>query len=80
MIIIIVTYSSFCLLAGLFKPSRVNVSCTAVLNQGNETYEWWSLIHDGNYVVQPNVTGQLEMIIYSERVAKQLFSAISGIG
>ena len=62
------------------------MTCTAVLNRTNDTYanesftEWWSLTQDGNYVVQPENSGQLEMIIYSERVAPQIFGLISGIG
>ena len=66
---------------GLFNPKYVSVSCTANLTMSsNESVEWWSLTQDGNYVVAPQTHGQLEMIIYSERVAPQLFSLISGIG
>ncbi len=42
--------------------------------------EWWSLSQNSHYVVAPPTDGQLEMIIYSERVAPQIFSFISGLG
>ena len=58
-----------------------NVSCTAILNRTNDTsVEWWSLSQDDDYIVDPMIYGQLEMIIYSEKVAPQIFSIISGFG
>ena len=70
-----------CCLTGLVKVNRFNASCTAVLTRDKDTQaEWWTLTQDGNYVIDPKIFGQLEMIIYSERVAPQIFSLITGIG
>ena len=62
-----------------------SVSCSLIRNETNisgeiRDKEWWSLNQSSTYVVAPPTEGQLEMIIYSERVAPQIFSFISGIG
>lgn len=59
-----------------------NVSCALALDNTSDSgvVEWWSLNQSSLYVVTPPTDGQLEMIIYSERVAPQIFSFLSGIG
>ena len=60
-----------------------NVSCNLTRNKTNGSevgVEWWSLNQSSQYVVAPPTNGQLEMIIYSERVAPQIFSFLSGLG
>ena len=61
-----------------------NVSCSLTRNETNVSsevgVEWWSLNQSSEYVVAPPTDGQLEMIIYSERVAPQIFSFLSGLG
>ena len=67
------------------KGVSPSVSCSLIRNETNTSSEvvdkeWWSLNQSSHYVVAPPTDGQLEMIIYSERVAPQIFSFISGIG
>ena len=61
-----------------------NVSCSLTRNETNANSEagvkeWWSLNQSSHYVVAPPTDGQLEVIIFSERVALQIFSFINEI-
>lgn len=57
----------------------VNVSCIARLNM-TDGAEWWTLTQNSRYVLSNEPPGSLEMIVYSERIAQPIFSAITGFG
>ena len=60
-----------------------NVSCVARLNvlSGTDGEEWWTLIQNNTHVLPGNASrSDLEMIIYSDRIAPPVFSAIAGFG
>lgn len=42
--------------------------------------EWWTLTQNSSYVLSNEPPGSLEMIVYSERIAQPIFSAIAGFG
>lgn len=56
-----------------------NVSCIARLNM-TDGAEWWTLTQNSSYVLSNEPPGSLEMIVYSERIAQPIFSAIAGFG
>jgi len=56
-----------------------NVSCVARLNMTDRA-EWWTLTQNSRYVLSNEPPGSLEMIVYSERIAQPIFSAITGFG
>jgi len=56
-----------------------NVSCVARLNM-TDGVEWWTLTQNSRYVLSNEPPGSLEMIVYSERIAQPIFSAIAGFG
>ena len=56
-----------------------NVSCVARLNM-TDGAEWWTLTQKSRYVLSNEPPGSLEMIVYSERIAQPIFSAIAGFG
>lgn len=58
---------------------NANVSCVARLNM-TDGVEWWTLTQNSRYVLSNEPPGSLEMIVYSERIAQPIFSAIAGFG
>lgn len=76
-------YICFCSAESIDNP---NVSCVARLNMlsGTDGEEWWRLIQNSSHVLPGNASrndlSDLEMIIYSDRIAPPVFSAIAGFG
>ncbi len=59
----------------------VNVTCSAFLNVTfleTKGLEWWNLSQDTTQIIGDGK--DLELFIYSERVAPSLFGTIAGIG
>ena len=64
-----------------YVSNNANVSCIARLNMTTTgEAEWWTLSQKSSYFLSDEPPGSLEMIIYSERIAPPIFSAIAGLG
>ena len=78
-----ITYLLLYLFCSAEHAESPNVSCVARLNvlNGANGEEWWRLVQSSRHILPGNGSlTDLEMIIYSDRIAPPVFSAIAGFG